>query len=341
MWWFMGYVAICALSGGFFGRLLTLVQLLVFSWVASSLLEKEKLARDVLLVFSAATAMLTIGMFLDLPGFSQTVSSREGERVSALGHSGNILSTLIALAAVILIGLGLNEAYKSLVTKTFLVVLTLPLLAGIASTGSRGGIASFMIGCAAYMLPYWRSKHRIAAMVLAACGMVAMVYFVFHSPIASTRWQMTFEEGHSSGREKIYPAAIDMFLERPVFGWQPVEFQKELATRLGEIWGQKDAHSLYFHLLLEVGAVGAIPFLVGLWLCGRAAWRARKGSFGPLPLALFLTVLVTNMTATGLARKSLWLVLALTLAAESAAASNRQKPQPRIVSTNRYLSRSV
>jgi O-antigen ligase len=157
----------------------------------------------------------------------------------------------------------------------------------------------------------------MTALTLAAVGIAGMIFVVVHSPTAYNRWQMTIEQGDFSGRDNIFAAAGEMFLEKPLFGWRPFEFQTELGRRTAQIWRTKDAHNLYFHLLLEVGLAGAVPFFVGLWLCGRAAWRARKGTFGLLPLALVLTMLAANMSGTGLVRKHLWLVLALAVAAES------------------------
>ena len=98
----------------------------------------------------------------------------------------------------------------------------------------------------------------------------------------------------------------------------------ELGRRQGIIFGQKDAHNLFTHLLMEVGLVGAGPFMIGLWLCARGAWRARQGSLGLLPFALLVTALASNLTGTDLALKQFWLVLAITVSA-GAVASTRQR----------------
>ncbi|MGH7793411.1 MAG: O-antigen ligase family protein [Candidatus Binatia bacterium] len=336
MWWFLGYLVIYVFNGffisadvmsSFVGRCLTLVQLFVFFWVASRLLEEERLTRTVLLVFSLATALLAIGMLLSLPGFSQTVVNRVGERSTALGQNANVLATLMAPAAVILIGLALSATFKQLATKIMLAALAMPVLAASVSTGSRAGIAAFMIGCVTYLLPLARSKHRMTTVALVVCAITALLWFVVHSPTAFTRWKMTFEEGHVSGRETIFSSASDMFMEKPLLGWRPYEFQVELGRRVGILFGQRDAHNLYLHLLLEVGTVGAIPFFIGLWSCGRTAWRARNSHFGLLPLALLLTILAASMSGTGLARKPLWLVLAFAAAAR-ATVPVRRRPKP-------------
>jgi O-antigen ligase len=81
-----------------------------------------------------------------------------------------------------------------------------------------------------------------------------------------------------------------------------------------------DAHNLFLSMLMEVGVVGTIPFLVGLWLCFRAAWIARRGDLGLMPLALLVAVLTVNMGIPALLWKPFWLIMGLTLAAASTAA---------------------
>src|SRR5215510_13779448 len=79
MWWFVGYIAIYTLNGLFISEelvsqfliyLSTRVQLIVFFWLTSSLLEEEKMARSILLTFSIASAIVALGMILRVPGFS-------------------------------------------------------------------------------------------------------------------------------------------------------------------------------------------------------------------------------------------------------------------------------
>src|SRR5262249_3510321 len=101
--------------------------------------------------------------------------------------------------------------------------------------------------------------------------------------------------------------------------------------RTHKLGGERDAHNLVLHLFLEVGLIGAMPFLIGLGLCARAAWKGRSGRLGVLPLALLLTVFAINLAHTWLSHKLMWLVLALALA--TASASHRGQGR-RIVPSN-------
>lgn len=327
LWWFLGYLVIYILNGlfiseedfmsGFFSRLFTLVQLMVMFWIASRLLQEDKIAKGFLLAYSLGSVALALGSILDLPGFSETLDVRRG-RSTALGDDPNNLAVLMAMAAVILIGLRLYKIHTRTISKTLLTVMTLPLFTVIVNSGSRSGVAAFMIGCSAYLMPIWYSKRRLAALVFATLGVVVLLYMVTTNPYFLERWQETYYEGNLAGREHITRVAIEMIAERPIFGWKPIELWHELNFRLGK-WGERDAHNLFLHLLLEVGVVGAVPFFVGLWLCGLAAYKARNGTLGVLPLALLLTTLAANMALTHLTRKPFWLALALSAAAASTA----------------------
>jgi O-antigen ligase len=329
LWGFFGYFAVYALSGffiaeeffrPFLGRLVMLIQLLVFFWVGSSLLEDKSLAIKALLVFSVGTSLLAVGMVFGLPGFSEQV----GGRVTSLGYNANDLARMLSMAALILTGLILNRFFRGMVRNSALAGLTLCLLLALGMSASRGGIAAFAIGCVFYMLPYWRSNSRVIALTLAACILLGTVYVVILNPTASTRWRATFEQGDLTGRDNIWSAAKDMFSESPVVGWQPFEFQAELGRRLGK--GATDAHNLYVHLVLEVGVAGAVPFFIGLCSLGFAAWRARKGVFGLLPIGLVVSTLAGNMSGTALVRKPLWFVMAFVAATVYTATKRRMDP---------------
>ncbi len=345
MWWFVGYVAVFILGGFFvvdtsgyaadgYGYVdilkgtLTRAQLLVFFWLAADLIRDEKMARNVLLSYSAAAALLALGTVLHVPGFAVERTYGSGmmvtTRTSALGFTVNVFSAVLALAGVTLIGLLAHPVFSRPMRKALLVALTLPVLAALVETGSRSGLGGLLCGFLVYLLPSWKSRRGTFVAILGAAGLAFTIYLAITDASFSSRLG-DVAEGRFAGREELTPTTIDMILERPVFGWN-AEGLPELAVRLGYTsGGGRDTHNLFLHLMVEVGLVGTIPFLIGLWLCGQAAWRARRGDFGLLPLALLVTMLVTGMTHTDLLRKPTWLVLALCFTA----AASRDRPQQR------------
>lgn len=76
-----------------------------------------------------------------------------------------------------------------------------------------------------------------------------------------------------------------------------------------------------FETLTATGLVGTFAFCLGMWLCLRAAWRARGGSEGILPFAVMISVLVANMSGNWMASKLLWFAFAYAIASDRRAAS--------------------
>src|SRR5262245_25403412 len=121
LWGFAGYITVFAINGLLFSneffwsvlsRLVTLVQLVLFFCIAANILQEEKLTKATLLTFASAVTSLAIGMLLDLPGFSESFFVGVEQRDSALGYNGNVLGALMALTAVILVGLILCDVIK-------------------------------------------------------------------------------------------------------------------------------------------------------------------------------------------------------------------------------------
>ena len=115
LWWFAGYGSIYVLRGlfvpqqfidPFIVQLQTFIQLLVFCWIGSTLLQEEKFARYTWLTFSIATLLPATGMLLGLPGFSETW---RGGRVSAAGFGPNGFALIMALGAQALIAAGIEQ----------------------------------------------------------------------------------------------------------------------------------------------------------------------------------------------------------------------------------------
>lgn len=336
MWWFLGYAGVYIASvlrvppelfNEFVVRLLTLLQLLGFFWIASDLLKDERMARSVLLTYLFSAALFAVGIVLRVPGFSEEVV--EG-RITAAGENLNAVAVHMAIAFLIAIGLILSKTYKKFGTNLLLAALTLPILVAMISTGSRGGIAAFVIGVCVYLLPYWKKKRAFAALGFGGLAILAVGLLTASTPEVLERWQESYYERKFSERENIFADSIEMISERPVLGWGPAEYSYELGFR-GLSSEPNDTHNLLFHLLTELGIVGTIPFLTGLLLVLRYAWRARSAGLGLLPLALVTAILAANLSSNNLVWKPQWLVLALATAyALTSSGKLWVRPAPRL-----------
>jgi O-antigen ligase len=322
MWWFIGYIAIYSLHGlylpdeywaDFVVGLFTRVQLFIFFWIAASLLKDEEFARHALLAFAIATLFLSLGMAFKLPGFHSHV--REG-RTTVIGANANGLAFVMACAVLILLGLWPDKGVRRRWQSTALILSLFPLLAGLIMTGSRGGMTVLVIGASLYLAMRQNFKRKKALIFWGLMTLGAMVYMAMHDPTASSRWEETYSTGSTSGRDTIYDAAIAMVYERPILGWQPVRSFFELGWRVKKATG-RDTHSLFLALLTEVGLLGTLPFLIGLWLCIQAAWKARGGNLGAMPLSLMAALLAFSTVNTTLTGKTMWFILGVGIASGS------------------------
>jgi O-antigen ligase len=154
----------------------------------------------------------------------------------------------------------------------------------------------------------------------------------------ASRYMRSIYENNMAGREKIFPAAWDMFKDKPLIGWGPTDNMYELEKRVRIIKdptiykrsasnkGAMDTHNMFLDVLTSTGLFGAVPLFICVILCMMAAWRAHRGSEGALPLAMVFTVIVINMSGNWIASKLDWLMMAYALASASIlfAVSRRQ-----------------
>lgn len=324
LWWFLAYLMVYAFAGlgsikdeGIRNYVMShfqLVQLFTLFWFGSGMLRDPSFAKKSMLTMAIACVCLAVASLIGVPGFSPEVD--EG-RATALDFSPNTLASLMAYAAILIIGFCLQETGWSAKRKLFLFALTTPLFLVLVSTGSRAGIGAFVIGMSFFFIPHRGSKRQKLAFVVALAAIAAIVFLVVMDPRVSERWSQTIVEGESAGREHIYGAALDMISERPITGWGGKAAFEELGARLGLLGRSRAAHNLILHLLIEVGLLGTIPFMVALYLCARAAWKGRADRFGLIPFALIMAIFAFNLSHAGIVQKLLWLFLGFAVAASS------------------------
>jgi O-antigen ligase len=282
---------------------------------AGNLMQDETVAARALVTLVGACVIRAALPFL---GFAKTASVvwTGGERVSALGQNANSAAMILAAGLIALIGLAYGRR-GSRVLLMFSGLLGGLLGFAVLETGSRGGLASLVGGVLVFALAAHSLRARVRNAVIAALAIALLIFGILHLPVMKNRLVDSMKTGNMAGREQLYPALWTMFLEKPLLGWGPVANTHELALRIGERERPlRAAHNIVLELLTATGVVGAIPFLLGGWLCARTAWRSRRGPHGVLPLALFCSVLISNMSGDWIAGKLIWVVLAYALASE-------------------------
>lgn len=177
------------------------------------------------------------------------------------------------------------------------------------------------VGLLAFFLKRGDARSSLKSFLTVSLLLLFFVWASYYTGSMWNRYKATFETGSLSVREEIFPDAWHMFLERPLLGWGPVNNSYELAVRTAEEGRenlQRDTHNLWLEVLTATGLLGAVPFFAGVWLCARAAWKARVMTFGVLPLVLTITLLVLNLSMNWILAKQAWLVFAFALASSSA-----------------------
>lgn len=318
--WFVAYLWIFGLAtyvngvqdrAEVFRLFIAMAQLVLLFWVIVNLLADPRALRGVLLALTVACVARAGIQELGLGATTRAVWTG-GARVTALGQNANL--SAIILAAGLVTVLGLRGRREGALPRLGLLAWPLAVLLGwaIIQTGSRGGLLCAGLGVAVFLLRGRTVGQRVGNTLLAVVAIGALAWGAYRSDLMRNRFEAAAREGNLAGREKIYPAAIDMVRERPLLGWGPVGNQAEIARRVDELEeGRRDAHNLVLELLTTTGLVGAVPFLIGLGLCVANGVRARHGPAGVLPVAVLVAVLVGTVMGTWIASKILWLALAL------------------------------
>ncbi|HWP58310.1 MAG TPA: O-antigen ligase family protein [Candidatus Acidoferrales bacterium] len=293
-----------------------LVQLLVLFCITYNLMKHEQIVKGVLWTLVAATIVLAV---MQLLGITSNVS--EHGRVTAFETNPNGVAAVLSLGLLALFGLAYGREKKNWKARLLFWLTSAVLAIPIVETGSRGAVVALTAGLAIFFL---RGKDLATKIKFGAIGLFGIMILAVASysiePIRA-RWEQAIYDQNVAGRDRIFSHAINMIREKPLTGWGPIVHNWELGSRLG--LATRDEHNVYLWVLAEVGILGAMPFFAGLWLCWRAAWKARRTIQGILPAVMLLFVLVSSLSASLTNRKYYWLILSFAAASATYPAARR------------------
>jgi O-antigen ligase len=270
-----------------------------------------------LAIASAARALLQL--------FDFGITTDVGGRISLMGQNENYGATVIGTGVIILVGLTYGRP-KSVVDPRFLVW---PFLAitGIAmvQTGSRTGLVAVVAGLIWFMFSGNTLRHKLTNLCVAATVVVGLAAISYSNEMMRQRWLDFVQRADMSKRERLYPMFLEMFYEKPVFGWGPFSNNKEGGRRMRlKSFRAIGAHSLPLDVLTATGIVGAVPFAALFWTCVYSAWTARHGPHGSLPMALIISVIVGNIGGSRLYSRLFWFTLTYAMACGAQAIAARK-----------------
>ncbi|MGE5801476.1 MAG: O-antigen ligase family protein [Gemmatimonadota bacterium] len=285
------------------------VQLLLVMWAAYNLMRDDRIATRALLTFGLACVALSLLSVGGAVHLDEEWVKKSG-RVALFGQNPNRAGLILALGALALVGLTYGRDRKLLRPRLLVWPLLVAIGIAIVNTGSRGSLLALTLGLWMFALGGRSLLVKIRSAVVAVLVIAFLAGVAWQLPLMRKRFHQA-QEGNLAGRERIFPAAWGLFLDRPLFGWGPGQNKYELAPRVPEefrTW--RDTHNLVLELLTSTGVLGTIPFLTGMGLCVWGAWKARRGNHGMLPFAMLVALSVGNMSGNGIALKLLWIAFA-------------------------------
>lgn len=320
LWWFSAYLYIYWLAfvlarstdlhGAVRSSLFFVHGLLIF-WVAFNLMRNQAIARRVLLTLIVAAGILAIMTILGLGKLRVTHSGR----AVVFGQDPNFAARSLSVGLLAVIGMAYGRPLAALRPRIIAWPIAAVIAAAMILGGSRGGLLALAVGLWTFSFLGRTLRTRVKNTIVAFFAIGLCTWGALQSPLMKRRL-LSAEAGSMSQREDIFPAAWQMFKDRPLTGWGQSN-QAVLARRLRlspQRWPTRDTHNLFLEILTGTGLLGTVPFLFGLWLCTWAAWKARRGPEGILPLAQVAALLVANLSVNFIMFKLHWLLLAYAMA---------------------------
>jgi len=185
----------------------------------------------------------------------------------------NSFALALNMTLPLLVGIALVEKTKLL--RLAAAAMAVFSLLTIIFTFSRGGFLTLAI-----MAPMliWRSKHRAAVMLLLAIGFSVLFYTssgAFKQDYVNRASSISDyeEDGSARGRLNAWKAAWGAFLDYPVFGVGPNNFQVVFRTYSPEPDRFRVQHNAYLQILSESGLPALLLFLAAI---GATLWRLQR-----------------------------------------------------------------
>lgn len=291
-------------------RIFQIVQLLLLYWVSSYLFASKKLLIGALATYSYTLIGLLMLVELKVPGFSMSEGEKiYGERVSLGVTDPNAMTYMIGLAFIFFVHKIIQRySLKKGIDKIHLVLL-LFILYEIISLASRGGEIAILSAMIVYIVLYPNKIIKKKVFLILTAILVLLTVGTIVNQLTSERWKETIVEGSMSGREKIWPAAIEMIKRKPILGYGIEENLYILGAYTGK--ERRDPHSSFLWVLTEVGLLGGLPYIIGFLYCGYLAFINRKKEYGFVIFSIFVLCLVSNNSFSAMFLKLTWLILAI------------------------------
>lgn len=287
-------------------------------------------------------------------GFAQSdmrhiIGETELERLG--GPVGDPNYFAVILVVVVPLGLGLLRTHLRPIERCAIAGLVLAMVLAILLTYSRGG--AFLLGLA-LLLSARRHRVRLPH-VLMFSGALLLIVLIAPSavwsrigtvldPLTERRDVGRIVDSSTELRLGAQQAAIEMFLERPFAGVGAGNFPalyQQVTTDLGlrAVRGEFQPHNVYLEILAETGLLGLAAYAFMVLAALGSLRKARSRLRGSSPEvgdrcelmygieAAFLVYLTSGLLLQASYPRYFWMLLALVVAAGSAARLEPEGPR--------------
>lgn len=239
--------------------------LIFFLSVITFILMLLQQTKDNLAIVKALDAFTWGGIFLTL-FFLTDIETEIAHinRVSVFGVNHNLQAINLSVVLLIMI----NRLFNKVKTNkfiNFLYLIFIPLiLFFIASTGSRSGFVSLVIGLT-IMVFFKRIKNpftKINSLILGIAAITSLSYYFFSNEVIGYRIDDSINTGDLSNRDVYWEGIITLFDISPYFGIGETGYAYETEHMFGTY---TSSHNVFLEVLIMGGLVSFIFLLLFLF----------------------------------------------------------------------------
>ena len=283
---------------------------LIFNDLVNEVISLNKVLLAMVASMFLVSVLIPLGIGIEI--------SREdlgGTRIGFFGMNPNNMGTFANIALVIVLAMILNPSHY-FKKKTYLFVLIIPnLLSLIGLSGSRSAIfiAGVSIITSALFL---KKKFALKLFVILLASILAFfsISEIMKTEVMEKRIEKTLDSGEVGEREIIWKKALEIFGDKPLFGWGKIGYEEQMIFRYGQYM---DTHNIFLYVLVCGGMIGLVLYLYFLQLVVKSI-RINYKLSSTIIMPLIFLIYLFNVSKSGgvIGSKYMWVLLAVLAASQ-------------------------